>query len=80
MAIGTEINLVQRLAAANPDRIVVGLEDMVCPCVTMSRIDAAHLCWVLEEALDGRIRNQITVAPETAREAKTALDRMLAIV
>ncbi len=80
VAIGTEINLVQRLAAANPDRIVVGLEDMVCPCVTMSRIDAAHLCWVLEEALDGRIRNQITVAPETAREAKTALDRMLAIV
>jgi len=80
VAIGTEINLVQRLAAAQPERVIVCLEDTVCPCVTMSRIDAAHLCWVLEEALEGRIRNQITVAPQIAEAAKVALDRMLAII
>lgn len=80
VAIGTEVNLVQRLARRHADRLVVCLEDTVCPCVTMSRIDAAHLCWVLEEALEGRIRNQITVSDATARSAKVALDRMLAIV
>jgi quinolinate synthase len=80
VAIGTEVNLVQRLAASHPDRLVLCLEDMVCPCVTMSRIDAAHLCWVLEEAVEGRIRNHITVPKATATSAKVALDRMLAIV
>jgi len=67
------------LADEYPDRAISCLDTEVCPCVTMSRIDAAHLCWVLEEALEGRIRNQITVDEETATWALVALERMLAI-
>jgi quinolinate synthase len=79
IGIGTEVHLVKRLADEHPEMRIVCLDDEVCPCVTMSRIDAAHLCWVLEEALEGRIRNQITVDAETARWALVALERMLAI-
>jgi quinolinate synthase len=79
IGIGTEVHLVKRLADEHPDRTIVCLDTEVCPCVTMSRIDAAHLCWVLEEAVGGRIRNQITVDPETARWAHVALEAMLAI-
>jgi len=79
IAVGTEIHLVKRLADRYPDRTIVCLDDEVCPCVTMSRIDAAHLCWVLEEAVAGRVRNQISVDPDTASQARIALDRMLAI-
>jgi quinolinate synthase len=79
IAVGTEIHLVKRLSDRYPDRTIVCLDDEVCPCVTMSRIDAAHLCWVLEEAVEGRVRNQITVDPETASQARLALDRMLSI-
>ena len=80
IGIGTEVNLVKRLADEFPDRTIMCLEEEVCPCVTMSRIDAPHLCWVLEELVAGRIRNQITVSDETATWAKVALERMLAIV
>jgi quinolinate synthase len=80
LAVATEIHLVQRLAAENPDKTVVSLDPLVCPCSTMFRIDAAHLAWVLENLVDGRVVNQITVDPETAAWARVALERMLAIV
>ena len=56
IGIGTEIHLVQRLAAEHPDKTVVSLDPLICPCSTMFRIDAAHLCWVLEELVAGRGR------------------------
>jgi quinolinate synthase len=79
LGIATEIHLVQRLASEHPDKTVVSLDPIVCPCSTMFRIDAAHLCWVLEELVAGRVVNRITVDPETAADAKVALERMLAI-
>ena len=80
IGIGTEVHLVKRLADEHPEHEIICLDPEVCPCATMSRIDAPHLCWVLEEAVDGRIRNQITVDDETATWAKVALDRMLSIL
>jgi quinolinate synthase len=80
LAIATEIHLVQRLAAEHPDRTVVSLDPLICPCSTMFRIDGAHLCWVLENLVAGRVVNRITVDPETATWAKVALERMLAII
>nr|MBA2624321.1 quinolinate synthase NadA [Acidimicrobiia bacterium] len=79
LGVATEIHLVQRLAAEHPDKRVVSLDPLICPCSTMFRIDAAHLAWVLEELMAGRVPNRITVDPETAADAKVALDRMLAI-
>lgn len=78
-AVGTEINLVHRLAAENPDKFVISLEEIVCPCSTMYRVSPQHLCWVLENLVEGRVVNRITVPEETARDARAALDRMLAI-
>jgi quinolinate synthase len=79
IGVGTEIHLVKRLDDEHPDKTVVSLDPLVCPCSTMFRIDAAHLCWVLEGLVDGEVRNRITVDPETAADAKVALERMLAI-
>jgi quinolinate synthase len=79
LGIGTEIHLVQRLAAEHPDRTVVSLDPLICPCSTMFRIDAAHLAWVLENLVQGNVVNEIKVDPDTAEEARVALDRMLAI-
>ncbi len=79
IAIGTEIHLVQRLAAETPDKTVVSLDPLICPCSTMFRIDAAHLCWVLENLVEGRVVNHITVDPTTAHQARVALQRMLDI-
>ncbi|MDQ3640225.1 MAG: quinolinate synthase NadA [Actinomycetota bacterium] len=79
IGIGTEIHLVQRLAAQHPDRTVVSLDPLVCPCSTMFRIDAAHLAWVLENLVDGTVVNQIKVDEETAKWARVALERMLEI-
>ncbi len=79
LGIATEIHLVQRLAAEHPDRTVVSLDPIVCPCSTMFRIDAAHLAWVLENLVEGRVVNQIKVDPETAEWARVSLGRMLAI-
>jgi quinolinate synthase len=79
LAIATEIHLVQRLAADHPDRTVVSLDPLICPCSTMFRIDAAHLCWVLERLVAGEVVNRITVDPETAEWARVALQRMLDI-
>ena len=79
VTIGTEVHLVKRLADEHPEMTITCLDDEVCPCITMSRIDAPHLAWVLEEAVEGRIRNQIVVDDETARWALVALERMLEI-
>jgi quinolinate synthase len=78
VGVGTEIHLVQRLDAET-DKTVVSLDPLVCPCSTMFRIDAPHLCWTLEELVEGRVRNRITVDERTAEWARVALDRMLAI-
>jgi quinolinate synthase len=80
LSIGTEIHLVQRLAAEHPDRRVMSLDPLICPCSTMFRIDAAHLCWVLENLVAGRVVNRITVDPDIATWAKVGLQRMLDII
>jgi quinolinate synthase len=79
LAIGTEIHLVQRLAAEHPDRLIVSLDPLICPCSTMFRIDAAHLAWVLENLVAGVVVNRITVDDATAADARVALQRMLDI-
>jgi quinolinate synthase len=78
-AVGTEINLVHRLAVENPDKLVFCLDPVVCPCSTMYRVHPAYLCWVVEQLADGRVMNRVQVDEETARYAKVALDRMLAV-
>ncbi len=78
-AVGTELNLVRRLANAHPDKTVVFLDKDVCYCSTMNRIDLPHLVWSLEELVAGRVPHRIQVEPETARWARVALDRMLAL-
>ncbi|MBO4141366.1 quinolinate synthase NadA [Micromonospora tulbaghiae] len=78
-AVGTELNLVRRLALAHPDKQIMFLDRAVCYCSTMNRIDLPHLVWALEELVAGRVVNQITVDPETARHARSALDQMLAL-
>ncbi len=79
IAVGTEIHLVQRLADETPDKTIVSLDPLICPCSTMFRIDAAHLCWVLENLVEGRVVNQIKVDPRTQEQARVALQRMLDI-
>ncbi|MGA2037297.1 MAG: quinolinate synthase NadA [Acidimicrobiales bacterium] len=79
LGVGTEIHLVKRLADEHPDKTIVSLDPLVCPCSTMFRIDAAHLCWVLESLADGMVVNRITVDPDTATSARVALEQMLAI-
>jgi quinolinate synthase len=78
-AVGTELNLVSRLAAENPDKKVYFLDRTVCYCSTMNRIDLPHLVWALESLVAGKIVNQISVDPETARYSKLALEQMLAL-
>ncbi|HEX6542848.1 MAG TPA: quinolinate synthase NadA [Ktedonobacterales bacterium] len=77
-AIGTEINLVNRLAKEHPDMTIFCLDPVVCPCSTMYRIHPAYIAWVLEELVEGRVVNQVSVDEETAHWAKIALERMLA--
>jgi quinolinate synthase len=78
-AVGTELNLVGRLAQEHPDKTVVFLNEKVCFCATMNRIDLPHLVWALEELVEGRVVNRIQVDPDTAHWARVALDRMLAL-
>lgn len=78
-AIGTELNLVQRLARTNPDKEVVFLDKTVCYCSTMNRIDLPHLVWAMENLVAGRTVNQISVEEKTAHFARVALERMLAL-
>jgi quinolinate synthase len=79
IGVGTEIHLVNRLANEHPDKTVVTLDPLICPCSTMSRIDLPHLAWVLDNLVDGKVVNQITVDDETAEWARVALQRMLDI-
>ena len=78
-AVGTELNLVQRLARRHPDKKIVFLDRTVCFCSTMNRIDLPHLVWTLENLAAGRIVNRITVDEATAADARIALQRMLEI-
>ncbi len=78
-AVGTELNLVKRLAAAHPDKRIVFLDKTVCYCSTMNRIDLPHFVWAMESLVDGVVVNQIEVDEETEKWAKVALDRMLAL-
>ena len=78
-AIGTEINLVHRLALQHPEQNIHSLQKNVCPCATMNRIDPAHLLWALENLAAGHVVNPIHVPEEDRAHAKVALDRMLAL-
>ncbi|WP_206447691.1 quinolinate synthase NadA [Agrococcus sp. KRD186] len=78
IAIGTEINLVNRLAAEHPDKTVFCLDPVICPCSTMYRIHPGYLAWVLDGLVVGEVRNQISVDHEVAVHARVALERMLA--
>jgi quinolinate synthase len=80
VGVGTEIHLVKRLDDETPDKTVVSLDPLVCPCSTMFRIDAPHLAWVLEGLVAGEVRNRITVDEDTAKWARVALERMLGTV
>ncbi len=76
-AIGTELNLVKRLADTHPDKKIAFLDKNVCYCSTMNRIDLPHLVWAMESLVGGEVVNQIQVDPDTARDALVALQRML---
>jgi quinolinate synthase len=78
-AIGTELNLVKRLAAAHPDKRITFLDKTVCYCSTMNRIDLPHFVWAMESLADGLVVNQIEVDEDTEKWARVALDRMLAL-
>ncbi len=77
-AIGTEINMVQRLAAQHPEHNIFCLDPVVCPCSTMYRIHPGYLAWVLERLVAGEVVNQISVSDTVAATARVALERMLA--
>jgi quinolinate synthase len=79
IAVGTEVHLTNRLAHEHPDKTVISLDPIVCPCSTMNRIDEPHLAWVLDELVDGRVVNPIRVDADTAEWARVALQRMLDI-
>jgi quinolinate synthase len=78
-AVGTEVNLVNRLANRYPDKLITLLAPDLCMCATMFRIAPENLLWALENLVAGRVVNQIRVDEETARWARVALDRMLTI-
>jgi quinolinate synthase len=78
-AVGTEINLVNRLAAEHPDKLIFCLDPVICPCSTMYRIHPAYLAWVLEALVDGRVPNEIVVDDAVKVSARVALDRMLSL-
>lgn len=78
-AIGTEMNLVKRLIAMYPDKHIISLNENMCPCLTMNRIDLPHLLWALESIVEGEQGNVIQVDQETTKEAILSLERMLAL-
>lgn len=78
-AIGTELNLVSRLASKNPDKQIVFLDKTVCYCSTMNRIDLPHLVWAMETLVSGHVVNQIQVDEKVAQYSKLALERMLSL-
>lgn len=76
-AIGTEMNLVNRIADEHPDKEIVSLNPFMCPCLTMNRIDLPHLTWALEKLEEGEVINHIEVPQKVAKYAVLALERML---
>lgn len=78
-AVGTELNLVNRLKRNQPDKRVFFLSSTVCQCATMFRIDAPHLCWAMENLAEGHVVNHIVVPDDDKAWAKVALDRMMAV-
>lgn len=78
-AIGTELNLVSRLAKNNPDKQIIFLDKDVCYCSTMNRIDLPHLVWAMESLASGHVVNQISVDPRVAKFSRIALEQMLAL-
>ncbi|MEA2708549.1 MAG: quinolinate synthase [Phycisphaerales bacterium] len=78
-AIGTEVHLVHRLAQQHPDQKIIVLSDCQCLCTTMFRIDLPHVCWALENLVEGKVVNEIKVDAHTRKWATVALERMLAI-
>jgi quinolinate synthase len=78
-AVGTEVHLISRLAKAHLEQKIIVLSDCQCLCTTMYRIDLPHLCWVLENLVEGRVVNQIKVDSHTRKWATVALERMLEI-
>ena len=77
-AIGTEMNLVNRIIQQHPDKEIISLNPYMCPCLTMNRIDLPHLLWALESIEEGNITNEITVPKDIAQQATAALEKMLA--
>lgn len=78
-AVGTEINMVQRLANEHPDQTIFCLDSIICPCSSMYRIHPSYLAWVLEALERGEVLNRITVGDEIAGPARIALERMLSL-
>lgn len=78
-AVGTELNLVNRLKRLQQDKRIFFLSSTVCQCATMFRIDAPHLCWAIENLAEGYVVNRIVVPDDEKTWAKIALDRMMAI-
>jgi quinolinate synthase len=76
-AVGTEMNLVKRIAQENPDKKIVSINPFMCLCGTMNRIDLAHLAWALDALVEGRYVNVIAVDEPLRSQARLALDRML---
>jgi quinolinate synthase len=76
-AIGTEINLVQRLTKDHPEQAIFSLDSIVCPCSTMYRIHPSYLAWVLDALERGEVLNRVTVPESIAVPARVALERML---
>ncbi|MBE0010490.1 MULTISPECIES: quinolinate synthase NadA [unclassified Arthrobacter] len=78
-AVGTEINMVNRLAAQHPEHTIFCLDPVICPCSTMYRIHPGYLAWVLEALVNGKVLNQITVDESVTVPSRVALERMLAV-
>jgi quinolinate synthase len=78
-AVGTEINLVNRLQKEMPEKTIFCLDPVICPCSTMYRVHPAYVLWTLERLVRGEVVNQITVDAATRGEALVALDRMLSV-
>lgn len=78
-AIGTEMHLVSRLADQNPDKHIQLLDKTMCICSTMYKISSRHLLWILENLLEDKVVNEVSVNKEIAVQAKKAIDRMFSL-
>jgi quinolinate synthase len=78
-AVGTEINLVNRLQSEMPDKKIFCLDPVICPCSTMYRVHPAYVLWTLEHLAQGEVVNRVEVDPVTKKDALIALERMLLV-